>query len=151
MLTLARRYSDAPDLDSRLVGLWHECAEHTDGIRLPWSVHYVEFHPYDSAAKLAAAIARGAFLVSGISAEHPVWTVQQNLRFRAVHDALGHADGAPFDFEGERQAYFSQRRHYPRRFWPVLFTEIVAQAAHYLTYRTFGTQKIAYMGGDYTW
>ena len=147
MLTLARRYSDAPDLDCGLVSLWRECAEHTDGIRLPWSVHYVEYQPYNSAAKLAAAIARGAFLVSSISAEHPVWTTQQNLRFRAVHDALGHADGAAFDWEGERRAYLNQREHYPRRFWPVLYTEIVGQAAYYLAYGTFGAQKIAYMGG----
>ncbi len=65
--------------------------------------------------------------------EHPLLSQEDNIRFRFVHDILAHttSNDADFSFRGECAAFRNQSHFYPARLHPVLFTEIVGQAAYY--------------------
>lgn len=90
-------------------------------------------------------IANGRLLVSEANCEHPLWDRDENIRFRVVHDIIGHAStGAGFDFAGEFKAYEQHdaitKDPRARR---ALFTEAVGQVAYALDNDGFGEQKCA--------
>lgn len=59
---------------------------------------------------------------------HPVWTPEENDRFRFVHDMLTHcAHRLPFTREGEDMAYLVHRATMPESVWPALAVETRAQ------------------------
>lgn len=58
------------------------------------------------------------------------WTPEQNAHMRAVHDAMDHLDPTvPFTFEGEVWAYRRAVDRMGEAFAPILWSEIVLQAA----------------------
>lgn len=66
------------------------------------------------------------------SSEHPVWTPEQNVRFRAVHDYIVHRAGEhPFTLRGELGAYNRHVKIAPPEARVALFTEIVGQTCSY--------------------
>lgn len=75
----------------------------------------VDVDPYASAADMRADVERGRLLVLATDpGSHPVWSDETNDRFRAVHDALGHAaTGTGFDRYGEETAYRSHAETMP--------------------------------------
>lgn len=63
---------------------------------------------------------------------HPIWTDEDNDRFRAVHDLLGHCAWAnSFGPKGEDAAYLSHVATLPRWTWPALCSETRGQNATY--------------------
>lgn len=82
--------------------------------------------------------------VSKARIEHPVWSIQQALAFRIVHDVMGHvASGGDFSWQGQNLACAA---HFPLLAPPeqhALFSECVAQSAYANHYRSFGPQKVA--------
>lgn len=63
---------------------------------------------------------------------HPIWSDEENDRFRAVHDLLGHCTWAnSFGPKGEDAAYLSHIATLPRWTWPALCSETRGQNATY--------------------
>jgi hypothetical protein len=76
--------------------------------------------------------------------EHPVFSVTDNIIFRAVHDYIVHIlSGVDFSGKGEIAAFNAHAKMLPSSSRPALFTEVVGQACYYLTYGEFSpVQKI---------
>jgi len=73
--------------------------------------------------------------------------VEDNIVFRFVHDYLIHIKGGfPFG-KGELNAYNLHAKLLPKEAIPAIFTEVVGQAAVYMTYGNFPEQKIAVLHG----
>lgn len=101
--------------------------------------------PYANAQEMAEDIHKHKhFVVSRAHSEHPIWTPEQNVAFRTVHDVLGHAvSGGDFGWEGENRACAA---HFPllsANAQKALFTECIAQTGYAAYYRAFGPQKVA--------
>lgn len=98
--------------------------------------------PYATSADQSADIIAGRFLVSRAHCDHPVWTVDENVAFRIIHDIEGHhAIGAGFDRRGEILVYVHSLAHTPVDYWPCLFTESIGQLAYAVAHGDFGIQK----------
>ena len=86
------------------------------------------------------------------ASEHPVWTPEENVRFRAVHDYIVHRAGEHnFTLRGELGAYNRHVKIAPPEARIALFTEIVGQTCSYWhNNEQFGEQKVAKLYGfDY--
>lgn len=147
---LAEAYAKAPVYDPKAVPAWKALADD--------SVHRMEVlanqlqievvddpEPYATSQEMADDIHRNRhFYVSRANSSHPVWTVDQNVAFRTVHDVLGHAvAGGDFGWQGENLACAA---HFPLLSplaQQALFTECLAQTAYAIFYRGFGPQKVA--------
>lgn len=143
---LARRYHDAPDAP---VGLWHRTARVTDRIYARLVSHGYRFVPtdepdtYRNAGAMLRAVQSRVLRVYDREHGHPVFMPEENYRFRAVHDVLAHGvSESGFTFDGELAAYRAQCTAYPSALWPVLYSEIVGQAAvYYAGGGVFGEQR----------
>ena len=147
---IAEAYSKAPVYDPKAATYFKELAD--DSVRrahiLGQQLH-VEVtdnpEPYPNAKAMADDIHKNKhFLVSRANCEHPIWSVDQTVAFRVVHDVLGHAvSGGDFGWQGENLACAA---HFPL-LTPTaqlaLFTECIGQTAYAAYYRSFGPQKIA--------
>ena len=92
-------------------------------------VQFVPGQSYASAAEMRRRVAATGILeISTDFIEHPIFTVEQNLRFRSVHDYVVHIVGKghpEFGQRGETRAYNLHRALAPVAAWPALFTEVV--------------------------
>ena len=88
---------------------------------------------------------------TGESSNSPIWTPEENWRFRAVHDYMIHLAGNhPFTLRGEIGAYNRHVKIAPIAARPALFTEIIGQTCAYLYLNKFAEQKICLLYGfDY--
>ena len=75
-------------------------------------VEYVDGQPYKSAEEMVADVkSTGTLKISKDFNEHPVFSPDQNLKFRAVHDYYGHIQpGHDFSMAGE-QGTFDSSKH----------------------------------------
>lgn len=146
---------------------WMELAadveERAAGIRLLLNVSETDDpEPYLDAAAMCEDIGQGRFLVSRAHSEHPIWTAEENVAFRIVHDVLGHyaasvalgygagwmAEYEPnvvagFDWEGENAACAAHARLLRTPAERIaLFTECIAQTAYAIAFGGFGPQKV---------
>lgn len=115
-------------------------------------VQFVDGQPYEDAQQMRNEVKRtGVMLISRDFNEHPVFSQDLNLKFRAVHDYVVHiapgATGPDFSERGELRAYNLHRRLAPPESWPALFTEVVAQACYANIRGTFPTQKASVFDG----
>lgn len=116
------------------------------------SVQFVEGQPYADDKQMAQQVKKtGILYISKDFNEHPFFSPEQNLKFRAVHDWFSHlATGAEFSQRGELKAYNAQAKVTPKEALPALFTEVVGQACYATTYGDFPPQKVAILRGfDY--
>ncbi len=147
---IAKAYAQAPVYDPKAAANFKELAD--DSMRR-YEVLKTQLHieitdnpePYANAQEMADDIHRRRhFVVSRANSEHPVWSVEQNVAFRTVHDVLGHAvSGGDFGWAGENLACAA---HFPllsASAQQALFTECIAQTAYASFYRSFGPQKVA--------
>lgn len=147
---IAKAYAQAPVYDQKAAANFKELAD--DSMRR-YNVLRQQLHieitdnpePYANAQEMADDIHKNRhFVVSRANSEHPVWTVEQNVAFRTVHDVLGHAvSGGDFGWQGENLACAA---HFPllsASAQAALFTECIAQTAYAAYYRSFGPQKVA--------
>lgn len=99
--------------------------------------------PYLNADAQSADIRRGTFWVSCANSEHPVWSPDENVAFRIVHDILGHhASGNGFDRVGECETFVHSLAIVPPAFHPCLFVESIAQLAVLVYSGEFPAQKV---------
>jgi hypothetical protein len=99
--------------------------------KIPYTVIFTEADAYDSAREMRQrVIAENTIYIYSGGNNHPFLTKEENLIGRAVHDVFAHmVCGCPFSFQGELNAYYEQRKHYPERVWATLFAEIPMQTA----------------------
>jgi predicted TIM-barrel fold metal-dependent hydrolase len=147
---IAEAYSKAPVYDPKAAAAFKELAD--DSVRraevLKQQLHIEvvdDPEPYASSQEMAKDIHENKhFLVSRANSEHPLWSVDQNVAFRIVHDVMGHAvSGGDFGWQGENLACAA---HFPLlspNAQQALFTECIAQTGYAAYYRSFGPQKVA--------
>jgi len=110
--------------------------------RLPFRVDVVDHDPYVDVGAMVADVANGRMLVwSGASEGLSQWDARTNWAFRAVHDWDHIRYGLDFSFGGEREAFRAIAARYPQ-LAPVLYSEIVLQAAYAGYYGAFAPQKV---------
>lgn len=104
--------------------------------RIPVPVVYQASDPYDDYQDMAETVAEEQQLrIYNQHTDHPYFTHDEQLAFRAVHDWYGHLS-ADVDFtpEGEYRKYMHMRKHFRPEENRVMFAEVVGQvgAVHYL-------------------
>lgn len=149
----AMAYLARPDFEASAVPSWQALARHIDTMfaRLQSRVEVVftEQDPYPDFKAMAYDIRhyRRMKVFTG-SSEHPVFTPEQNWRFRAVHDYVAHTGGEhEFTLRGEMAAYNRHVKLAPPRAQLALFVEIVAQTCTFFYKNAFGPQKVCHLYG----
>lgn len=167
MQQVADAYGKAPSMDRAAVTHWTALSQHTDKVLYPkieaqlkkiYREKNPEFktnpngggfifephHTYKTAEEMSAEVLnKGVFRVSTADSEHPVWNLDQNVRFRAVHDWYTHIiNKAPFNARGEIRAYNTYVKLIPPNAVPAAFTEIVGQVSYAIINGGFGEQKV---------
>ena len=102
--------------------------------QIPYEVVFTEEDCYQSAREMREAVTKSnkIYIYKGGADDNPFLSEMENLKGRAVHDVFAHmVCGCPFSFKGELNAYYEQRKHYPKETWAVLFAEIPMQTASY--------------------
>ena len=101
--------------------------------------------PYLSHDKMLDDIhKRQRYTVSRANTEHPLWTPDQVIAHRIVHDVLGHGvSGGDFGWEGTNKATAAHMPLLSAEAQKALFTEAIGQTAYGTHYRHFGPQKVA--------
>ena len=108
--------------------------------------------PYANATEMRNDYKKSKKLYISIDySEHPVWSVQDNVIFRSVHDYVVHIRGNnEFGLRGEYKAYNLHMKLAPNDALPALFTEIIGQVSVAIIKDIFPVQKIAKIEGfDY--
>lgn len=164
---VADAYLAAPSMDSKATSHWSALMQSTEKTLYPkidaqvkkiykaknpeysknpdgGGIVVVDFHPYENQAQMKKEVMeKGIFRVSSADSEHPLWSVDQNVKFRAVHDWYTHIqNNADFSLRGELRAYNTYAKLIPAAAVPAAFTEIVGQACHVIAYGSFAEQKI---------
>ena len=141
------RYQNAEIIESRHVYAWKALAEETtrlyEALPKDLRVRFKPGQPYATASDLHRVITTRYLVVSTDNNFHPVWTCEENLRFRAVHDWYGHIlTGYDFALEGELGAYQATGELHTPSAKHALFTEVYVQALYYVVFGHFGEQKV---------
>lgn len=153
---IARRYDAMPDFDPSEAWRWDLLIAHVETffrrISRDVDIRFVDGQPYESAEQMRESVKRtGVMEISTEGIEHPIFTPEQQLKFRAVHDYVVHIlpgdRGPSFTERGEIRGYNLHRQLAPPRTWPALFTEVAAQACYVNSRGTFPVQKVAVMPG----
>lgn len=108
--------------------------------------------PYSSAKQMADDVKKnGRIMISADHSDHPIFSVEQNIIFRTVHDYIVHILGKKeFGLYGELQSYNLHAKMLPVKARPAAFTEIVGQVCWYDVFGGFPVQKVAILEGfDY--
>lgn len=150
--TVAEHYDELPEMQEDQKWRWEKLADHIekfyDRMQSRVKVEFVDGQPYADAKEMERKVRdTGVLQVSKDFNEHPVFSKEENLKFRAVHDYIVHimnADkGVDFSREGEIKAYNLHRKLAPPDTWPALFTEVAAQACYANSRGDFPDQKVA--------
>ena len=118
-------------------------------------IQFVDDHPYqgdDGVEQLRQDVKKnGVLKISTKDAEHGVFDLTTNTKFRAVHDYMSHIQRKTgFDAQGEIASYNAHLQTVPQKAYPALFTEVVGQACFYIVNGYFPEQKIVLLPGfDY--
>ena len=104
--------------------------------------------PYPDAATMTDGIRAGIFYVSRAHCAHPIWTPEENVAFRIVHDVIGHGrSGGAFDWEGENRACETHAAELSIVARYALFTECIAQTGFAIARGGFGPQVCKFLDG----
>lgn len=165
---VADAYEAAPEYDESVLPSYRALIDHAvnklypkiigSGIR----VEFVDYNPYENRDQMAEDVNNNKILkISKLFNEHPIFSKEENLKFRAVHDYYTHiVCNQDFGLRGELKAYNTHARLAPPIARPALFTEVVGQACYAIDrgkvddngdfIPAFGDQKIAELKGfDY--
>lgn len=149
---IAKAYAKAPIYDPKAAPAWKALADDSvrraEVLKQQLKVEIVpDPEPYETPQEMCEDVHKNQhFLVSSANSQHPMWSTEQNVAFRIVHDVLGHCvSGGDFGWQGENQAC---RAHFPL-LTPLaqkaLFTECIAQTAAGAYFRSFMPQKVAFI------
>jgi hypothetical protein len=117
-----------------------------------FDVVYKKDDPYASQQEMKEDYFRSKKLfISMDYSEHPVFSVEENIVFRTVHDYIVHIlSDVDFSGKGEIAAFNAHSKLAPKESVPAIFTEVVGQASYFLTFGNFPKQKITILDGfDY--
>ncbi|WP_037409737.1 2'-5' RNA ligase family protein [Candidatus Solirubrobacter pratensis] len=149
---VAQAYAKAPIYDPKAVSAWQELA-HDSKRRVETLADQLQIEivdnptPYDGPDDLFKDIKKGHLFVSRSNAIHPVWSPEQVVDFRIVHQVLGHAAaGSDFGWHGENQACAQHLPLLSPTAQKALFTECIGRTA-FVTYQPGvpSDQKIAFL------
>ena len=149
---VAEQYDKLPAMQEDQKWRWDKLKEHIDKmykqIQSRVKIEYVGGQPYDDAEEMVKKVKdTGTMQISKDFNNHPVFSEEENLQFRAVHDYIVHimnADkGIDFSRKGEIKAYNLHRKLAPKEAWPALFSEVAAQACYANSRGEFPDQKVA--------
>ena len=141
------RYQSADTVEKRHVYAWKALAEETtrlyEALPKDLRVRFSPGQPYATAADLHRVISTRDLVISTDNNVHPVWTGEENLQFRAVHDWYGHVlTEYDFELDGEIGAYMATGKLHSPSAKHALFTEVYVQALYYAVFGHFGQQKV---------
>lgn len=153
---VSEAYLARPSSEPGLTSSWASLIRHVEKmfgqIQTRIKIEFVEEDPYRDEQDLFKDIEQNKRLqvYTGFS-DHPIWTQEQNLKFRAVHDYLSHQAGKhSFGLKGEIAAYNQHVKTAPKDALVALFTEVVGQACVKIVTGAFPEQKITRLHGfDY--
>lgn len=149
MQEIGEAYAAARDQssDPRVQAYWQALAD--DSVRRAaqldqkHNIKTVQFEPYENAEQQDYDVRMfNQFLVSDQNSEHPLWSVEENVAFRKVHDLMGHIPSAgDFSWEGENRACGEHFKILGPEARIALFVECIMQTAAVNVYRQFLDQK----------
>lgn len=149
---IAQAYAKAPSFDPQAAMAWKEladdCVARAHQLKQQIAVEYTDDPvPYHSPQELFEDVTKHQhILVSRAASEHPVWTPEQVLAFRTVHNILGHAAaGGDFGWTGENLATAAHMPYLSPNAQRALFTETVGQKAYNHFYQGYGHPKIVFL------
>ena len=165
---VADAYEAAPEYDEKILPSYKVLIDHAVNKLYPQilgkgiDIQFVENDPYTDRDQMANDVkSNGVLKISKLFNDHPVFTAEENLKFRAVHDYYTHiVCNQDFGLKGELKAYNTHARLAPPAALPALFTEVVGQACYAIDrgqvddngdfVPAFGDQKVAELPGfDY--
>jgi hypothetical protein len=148
---IAQAYERLPTYDPQAALAWKELADNSMrraaqiGQRLNVQVTD-DPEPYANHQEMFNDINQGRFQVSRANSEHPIWTPEQNVAFRTVHDVEGHhPTGGDFSWAGENKACGAHAATLPPLAQKALMTECLGQTGWAIHNGGFGPQKVGYM------
>lgn len=149
---VARAYAEAPVYDPKAAGAWKDLASDAvhrfDTLAQQLDIEVVDQpNPYPTVQEMCDDVHQNQHLfVSRLNTSHPIWSTDQVIAFRAVHDVLGHCvTGSDYGWEGENQACAALFPLLNPVAQKALFTECIGQTAYQTYYRALGPQKIAFL------
>jgi hypothetical protein len=133
---IATEYAKATVYDPKAAIAWKELADDStrrvETLAEQITIEYTDDpFPYINAQELREDVQDKRHLsVTTANAEHPVWTLEQMLAFRVVHDVMGYTvAGAEFGWHGENLAFEAHRKLLSHTAQQALFTETIGQVA----------------------
>lgn len=149
---IGRAYEKMPGYDEKAVPsfkhMGHEVAQQYDHLtgRMGIKVHSVDYDPYKNVHEMVGDL-RNNKRIKVLSTEatggHPFFSNEDNDKFRAVHDAFGHAaTGRGFDAHGEEAAFAAHSQMFSPHARPAMTSETRGQNAFLHLNGEFGDQKI---------
>lgn len=149
---IAQAYADAPIYDPKAAGAWKEladdCTARANQIAQQVQVEFThDPHPYKDVNEMVEDLTKNKhILITTANADHPLWSLDQVLAYRLVHDVLGHAQaGGDWGWHGENRATAAHMPLLSPSAQKALFTEAIGQTAHNNFYRTFGPTKVTFL------
>lgn len=150
---VADAYEAAPLFDKSVTKHWDALSQsnHTLYKRMlsKIKIENVTDDPYPDQATMKKDVEKtGILKVYTGDSEHPYWSVEDNLVFRAVHDYITHIlTDTPFGLHGELRAVNTHMKMSTPEAWPALFTETAAQTCVCIVTGKFPVQKVAVIDG----
>ncbi len=139
LLAFATRVTNAYAAESRRVDApfafsWQALMAHSRevyaAVRSLLTIEFSTRTVYLGPEDIIADVERGRLEINTEHCDHPLWTQEENLIFRVVHDLLPHVLYLrPFSLEGEVLAFHDHVRRAPPEARLALFTEIFGYAA----------------------
>jgi|GEM_PF-4829795 len=156
---IADAYDKLPDFDKEAVdefeSLGREVNKQYDFMtrKLGVKVEFVSKDPYKTSKEMFADVSKKRLKVLSTESTggHPVFTDEQNDRFRAVHDFFGHAaTGRGFGQDGEEAAWVHHSQMFTPKARLALTTETRGQNSWYNTRKNgFAKQKVALLPSEF--
>lgn len=107
--------------------------------RVPHEACWVAHDPYSSFEEMRDQAASGSLAIYTGHSGGLLWPAEVNWRMRLAHDSLDHLGERPCDFSlpGEVEAWRNACHRLGEGFAPLLFSEIVLQAAYHSVHGAF--------------
>lgn len=146
---VAQAYAEAPVYDPKAVSAWKELSDDSkrraEAIAKEIEIEMVvDPAPYRSIDEMIADVRdKSKIKISTASTEHPLWSSEEVLNFRLVHNVIGHCTaGGDWGWRGENLATAAHMSVLDPIAQKALFTETIGRSA-FTSYYGVSVQKIA--------
>ena len=167
-IVIAEHYHRAPLKDPQVMKSYEATIQNIETLyeriqsRLGIEIIPTEQDPYASDEEMIRAIAKEKKIkVYTGDSDHPFYSPEINVKFRAVHDIFSHYmphkrsidkegnvkfKGYDFSYPGELDAYYAHKKYSKRACHPAYFSEVVGQVSYQAVTGKFGKQKMVWFG-----